>query len=303
MKISVIGLGNVGSTLAYTLVLRGLASELVLYNRTEAKARGDALDLTHALSFTDSVIPVRAGSLQDTSGSDILAVCVSVPMSAAVNTRMDLAKGNVPLFRELIPELAVLSPDAVLLVVTNPVDLMTRLALELSEFPVHRVLGVGTLIDSARLRMQLSQRWGIHPSDLRAYVLGEHGETQFAAWSVASAGGERIPKRPEEERLFQAAARAGNDIVQAKGYTNFAIASATALVVENIVHNKKQTIPVSIHLQEYFGVRDVCLSVPAVVGRQGVVKVLQPDLSPEEIQLFRHSAATVEAQWREIGGA
>lgn len=296
MKISIVGLGHVGSTLAYSLVLQGLASDLVLVNRTEDRARGDALDLTHALSFTDARGRVRAGTLDDTAGSDLVVLTLSVPFRPPMKTRADLAAGNLPLFREVVPTVAAWSPQARLLVVTNPVDAMTGLALELSGFPAHRVMGIGTLVDSARFRAELSEHYGIHPGDLRAYVLGEHGPTQFAALSVASAGGERISDRSLAEDLLRRQEASAHAIMTAKGYTNFAIATAASLVIESIVRDRRRTIPVSVRLTDYFGVSGVCLSVPCVIGSEGVERVLKPDLDEGEQARFRRCAEAVASQ-------
>lgn len=296
MKISIVGLGHVGSTLAYTLVLQGLAADLVLVNRSAGRARGDALDLTHALSFTEALGRVRSGELEDTRGSDLVILTLSEPFRPPMRTRADLAAGNLPLFEATVPTLAALSPLARLIVVSNPVDAMTGLALELSGFPAHRVLGIGTLVDSARFRMELSEHYGIHPGDLRAYVLGEHGPTQFAALSVASAGGEMIRDRELAAELLRRQEASAHQIMADKGYTNFAIAAATALVVESIVHDRKRTIPVSVRLEDYFGVSGVCLSVPCVIGAQGVERILRPQLDDEEQARFRRCAEAVAAQ-------
>lgn len=296
MKISIIGLGHVGSTVAYSLVLQGLASDLVLVNRSPDRARGDALDLTHALSFTEARGRVRPGQVEDTVGSDLLILTLSVPFRPPMKGRADLAAGNRPLFAELVPGLAALSPNARMLVVSNPVDAMTHWALEYSGFPAHRVMGIGTLVDSARFRAELSEHFGIHPGDLRAYVLGEHGPTQFAAMSVASAGGELIQDRELARELLDRQEASAHEIMATKGYTNFAIATATSLVVESIVHDRRRTIPVSVRMDDYYGVSGVCLSVPCVIGAQGVERVLRPNLDQEEQARFRRCAEAVASQ-------
>lgn len=296
MKISIVGLGHVGSTLAYSLVLQGLASNLVLVNRNFERARGDALDLSHALSFTEARGRVQAGTLEDTAESDIVVLTLSVPFRPPMTSRADLVAGNRPLYHEIVPRIAALSPQAILLVVTNPVDAMTWWALTHSGFPAHRVMGIGTLVDSARFRMELSDHYNIHPEDLRAYVLGEHGPTQFAAMSVATAGGEFIQDRDLAEDLLSRQAASAHEIMESKGYTNFAIASATALVIESIVHDRRRTIPVSVRVDNFFGVSGVCLSVPCVIGAQGIERILQPHLDDEEQAAFRRCAGAVAAQ-------
>lgn len=295
MKITLVGLGNVGATLAYTLVSRGLASELILIDKNPDKALGDALDLEHCQSFLDHPCVLRPGTPGDATGSDLVILTASAPMGTHIRTREELAPANARIFAELVPALAQAAPGAVFVVVSNPVDLMTTLTLEYSGLPPERVIGVGTLVDSARFRTGLSRSLGLHPDDIRAYVLGEHGDTQFPALSAAYAGGVKITDRALCERLLAESAQVGTTIVRSKGYTNFAIASATALVVESIVGDLRRSIPVSTLIQGWHGVKGICLSIPAVIGRQGITRRLLPDLTPEEIEAFRRSAAAVEA--------
>lgn len=301
MKISIVGVGRVGATLAYTLVLRGLGDELVLVGRRREQAAGEADDLRHALAFAPHAQRVLAGSLEDTRGSQLLILCASVPTPRDAPSRAALAAANAQLFRELVPPLAAGSPGAILLVVTNPVDALTTLALRLSGFPAARVLGTGTLIDSARFRSLLSASLGIHPDDLRAYILGEHGPSQFPALSVAQAGGEPIADDTRHRALFEEAVAAGRRVFVSKGYTSYAIASATALIVDAIAHDTHRTLPVTTRIDGWLGVRDVCLSVPAVVGRAGVERALHPPLSEAEAEAFRASARAVEETLRAMG--
>ncbi len=293
MKISVVGIGRVGSALAFTVVIKGLADELVLVHRTEEVADGEARDLAHASAFADHRMTIRAGQVEDTSGSDVVVVCASVPQPRDIADRAELGLGNTRLFRQLIPPLAAASPEAILLVVTNPVDVMTYFALQWSGFPASRVLGTGTLIDSGRFRALLSAHANIHPDDLRAYILGEHGDTQFPALSLALTGGEPIPPTQTVGRLFDETVRSGYEVVQKKGFTNYAVALAAGLILESIVHDERRTMPVSTLIDGYLGVHDVCLSVPAVVGRAGIARALEPPLSADEVVAFHASADTV----------
>ncbi|MGH8624307.1 MAG: hypothetical protein ACREYC_03170 [Gammaproteobacteria bacterium] len=166
--------------------------------------------------------------------------------------------------------------------------------------PPSRVLGTGTLIDSARFRSMLSAEVGIHPDDLRAYILGEHGPSQFPALSLAQAGGEAIEDNRGRRRMFDQAVDAGFEVFRSKGYTNDAIAMAAALIIESIAFDKRHTMPISTLIDGYLGVRDVCLSVPVVVGREGITRVLQPDLNELEIDAFRASAVTVRGAINEM---
>ncbi len=293
MKISIYGVGRVGSTIAFTIVTNGLADELLLVNRTPAIAEGEAIDLSHAAAFVPHRVRVAAGALSDTAGSDVIVVTASVPFGSRHNTRLDMARGNLRLFEECIPKLAEASPEAILLIVTNPVDVMTWFALQFSGFPAARVIGSGTLLDSGRYRALLSEELGIHPDDIRAYILGEHGDTQFAALSVALSGGRRIDRSDAAERLFEQTVRSGYEIMQRKGHTNYAIAMAVRLMLESIVDDGRRTMPVCTRIENYQGVNDVCLSVPAVLGRGGITRIVLPALSEEEAAQFRRCATVV----------
>jgi L-lactate dehydrogenase len=293
VKISVIGIGKVGSTVAFVLAEEGLASELVLWNRNHAVARANALDIEQACAFTPYRVAIRAGEMADTAGSDMLLMCASIPTPPAMVDRRDLAVGNAALMRDLVPRFAALSPDAVIVNVTNPVDAITWHILRLSGFPWQRVIGTGTLVDSARFRDILSEQVGIHPVDIRAYILGEHGDSQFAALSIATAGGEHIDATPARYKMLEQAKQTAFEVLRGKGYTNYAVAMAARGIVEAVVRDLCATLPVSVRIGGFCGVTDVCLSIPVVVGRGGVHFTLSPDLSADEQEAFRQSASVV----------
>lgn len=301
MKISIFGVGRVGSTVAYTLVTSGFARELVLVNRTQSVAEGEALDLRHASALVEVPIEIRAGDVSESANSDLIIVTASVPLPSLGAPRTILGRGNCELFEREIGPLAAASPDAVLLVVTNPVDVMTAIAWKQSGFPPHRVVGTGTLIDSARFRSLLSREVGIHPDDIRAYILGEHGEHQVPALSLALSGGEWIGGTDAARALFQETVGLGYEVIQRKGHSNYAIALACRLIVEAIAHDSMRTLPISTHIEGYLGVENVFLSVPAVVGRAGVVRTLHPKLEPPEAEAFRVAAAAVHGVLVELG--
>jgi L-lactate dehydrogenase len=293
MKISLVGVGHVGSTLAYTLMLKDLAVELMLIDHSNVKASSEAEDLKHAMAFIDHIIPIHSGEINDSVDSDIVIVSASTPWQSGFSSRYDLVAGNNVLFHELIPIIANLSPNAILIIITNPVDVMTFLAIKYSGFPSERVMGVGTLIDSARFRKTLSEKYHIHPDDIRAYILGEHGDTQFAAISAAYIGGVKIEASEQIDRLKEVSEIAAHHIVKGKGYTNYAISMATSLIVETIVKNQNRTMPISCLMEGFLGLRDICLSVPVVLGRNGITKKLQIVLDEKEQLLFKKSAERV----------
>ncbi|MEZ5327127.1 MAG: hypothetical protein R3F19_18925 [Verrucomicrobiales bacterium] len=295
MKVSIVGIGRVGSTLAYTLCLQRFVRKLVLVNRSRGPAIGDALDLDHAQLFLPSPTEVIAGTVADTHDSDVIAVCASTPMPGKGETidRQTLGPGNAALLRELLPPLAEASPRAIVLLLTNPVDVLTWLAIGYTGFPPSRIIGTGTLVDSARFRWLLSQQLKIHPDDLRAYVLGEHGSSQFAAMSIATAGGEPIDDTPERRRLFEQTIQAGLEVFKLKGYTNYAVAMAATQIISAIAHDEKRTMPLSTAVDGYLGVDDVCLSLPVVVGKGGIERIFHPKLNADEQAAFLSSAAIV----------
>ncbi len=290
MKITIIGTGRVGSAIAFAAVMEPLATELLLVNRSRDKAEGDALDLAHASALRNSNMWIRAGDIEDTAQSDILIFTASTPYGAPDRNRLDLAHDNVEVLEHYIPRLAELSPKAILIMVTNPVDVLTYMALQLSGFPPQRVIGTGTLLDSVRYRSLLSTELKIHSDDIRAYILGEHGDSQFAAHSIAMTGGERFYPSDTSRRMFQQTVNMGYEVSKRKGYTNYGIALTTMMIVDSIVYDLRHTMPVSVLIDGFAGVHDVCLSLPAVIGREGVTRVLHPPLNVEELALFGQSA-------------
>lgn len=286
-------MGRVGSAIAFAATMEPIASELWLLNRSVEKAEGDAMDLTHASVLRNSNMTIQAGTIEDSAGSDVIVFTPSVSPTRADWKRSDLAIGNREILEGWLPRLAELSPNAVLIVVTNPVDVMTYAAIQLTGFPPERVIGTGTLVDSIRYRSLLSAELKIHADDIRAYILGEHGDDQFAANSVAMTGGEKFIRSETAQRLFQKTVNLGYEVYRRKGYTDYGIALATMTIVDSIAYDLRHTMPVSVMVDGFLGVNDVCLSLPAVIGRQGITRILHPPLSDEEADAFRGCAAKV----------
>lgn len=291
MKLSIVGMGRVGSAIAFASVLRGLASELVLVDEDRDLVLGDALDLQHASAFIRP-INVHAGALDDTAGSDVVVIAASRSQSGGPRT--EHARVNGPLVRKIAADVAATSPHAVLVVITNPVDAMTYLAIEASGLPPAMVIGSGTLLDTGRFRALLSRHSGVHTHDIRAYVLGEHGDSQFPAMSVATYGGVRFdPHDPAVREMAEQARQGGYVVYQHKKHTNYGIASATAMILNAVANDTREVLPVSTLIDGYHGIRGVCLSVPCVIGRAGVVRLLPIDLDAEESARFIESARIV----------
>ena len=282
MKITIIGTGQVGSTVAYAVVLKGLCNHLVLASRNITKAKGDALDLQHTLSFCERPMTIESSAIDSVKDSDIVVITASVSGKGKMADRMELGAGNVKLFRKMIPILIQNNPVAIIVIISNPVDVLTYLTTQIAGLPSSRIMGIGTLVDSARFRVLLSVEEQIHPDDLRTYILGEHGPNQFPVFSNAFAGSERIADNPAHRKLFEDVTEAGFDVYNLKGYTNFAIATATCEVLKSIVFDEHRTMPLSIYFREWQGVEDNCFSIPVVVGRTGVIRHLHPKLNQVE---------------------
>lgn len=303
MKISVIGIGNVGSTVSFVLAKDGLASELILYNRTREVARAEAIDIQQAVALTPYRLEVRDGDLEDTAGSDIIIITASAPMSKDMQDRSELIHSNTQLMGTLIPPLVRYSPEAILINVSNPVDALTYQILQIARqhsdrIDWRRAIGTGTSIDSARFRDILATQLGIHPADINAYVLGEHGNTQFAALSSATIGGESIDATPLRQKMVEEAKQTAWTVFHAKGYTNYTVSLAVELIVRSIVEDLRYTVPVSVLIDGYCDVRDCCLSVPCAIGRHGIHRRLATQLDDGEVLAFQHCARVVQQQIR-----
>lgn len=293
MKVSIVGVGKVGSSLAFILSTRSFIEELVLVGRNPESVMGDVLDLRHGQLFVEAPTRIVAGTMADTADSDIIAICASAPTPPGMSDRLAMAGANVALMQSMLPTLARYSPDSRLVIASNPVDVLVYFAGVFTGFAPGRIIGTGTLLDSARFRQLLADELQIHMEDIRANILGEHGDSQFPAMSCANAGGEPIEATPARYEMARQAARAGFEVYNRKGYTNYAIALAAADIIKGIATNTRHTMPVSLKVDGFLGVDDVCLSLPAVIGRRGIERVLHPALNAEEQQAFLHSAEVV----------
>ncbi len=293
MKISITGIGRTGTATAFALVARGLADELVLVSRDpDNEAAGHARDLLHASVFLNPrPARIRAGTLDDAADSDVIIVTNSVKMDPDNPDRMQLADGNYKIYQSLIPRLADGSPDAVFIILSNPVDVMTHVAGRVARLSPWRVIGSGTLIDTGRFRALLAELVGGHPLDVRAYILGEHGESMVPALSQATVAGMKLPEEPGDiRRRFDDARRAGYEIIRKKGYTDYAIAACVSMIVRAVAQDTREVLPVSTLVDGPYGIKDVCLSLPCIVGRRGVNRILEPNLDAAEVEDLRKSA-------------
>ncbi len=297
-RVAIVGSGNVGSTFAYALLLSGLASEIVLIDINRARAEGEAMDLNHTEPFAK---PTRiwAGDYPDCTGAAVTVIAAGVGQKPG-ETRIELVKRNAAVFAQIIPQVARNNPQGIILVATNPVDVLTYATLRLSGLPARRVIGSGTILDTARFRHLLSKHFGVDPRSVHAYIVGEHGDSEVPVWSLANIAGMQLSAfaqandipmdRERMQEIFTSTRDAAYAIIQLKGATYYAVAAGLMRIVEAILRDQSTVLSVSSLLDGYYGLSDVCLSLPTVIDRSGIERVLRLELSVEEIAGLRHSA-------------
>jgi L-lactate dehydrogenase len=295
--VGVIGTGNVGVAAAYALFMQQTASDLILLDKDQRRAEGEALDLMHGQTFAGPT-RVRVGDYADLSEAQVIVMAAGVGQRPG-ETRLDLMERNVAVFRAILTELDRHAPTALLVIATNPVDVLTYVAQELSTRPPQRILGTGTMLDTARFRSLLGEHYGVDPRSVHAYILGEHGDTEFPVWSDARIGGLRLVgntingrpyDRPALDAIFERTRRSAYDIIERKGYTNLAIGLVIARLVQTILDGQHSVLPVSVRLQGEYGISGVCLSLPAIVSENGLETSILPELDDAELAAMHHSA-------------
>ncbi|MFZ2996939.1 L-lactate dehydrogenase [Sphingobium sp.] len=296
-RIAIIGAGHVGATAAYALMLRALFREIILIDNNPELATAEAADIADAGGLARPAI-VRAGDYADAASARIVVLTAGAATHGD-ESRLSVAGRSADIVRQCVDQLMAAGFDGIILVAANPVDVMAMVAREASGLPPERVIGTGTLLDSNRLRTLLARQLGIAPASIDAMILGEHGDTSFAALSIAKVGGMPIDGFARDGGTLEAASlngqvrQAAYRILEGKGYTSFGIGTAIVRICEAIVRNERVILPVSTHLTGQFGVDDVYLSLPCVLGAGGVERVLTPDLDGAEIAAFRQSAEAV----------
>jgi len=301
-KVAIVGAGFVGSTIAYTLMLRGLVSEIVLIDVDAKRAEGEAMDLNHGLPFAQPT-RIRVGDYPDCKDAQVMVITAGAAQKLG-ETRLDLSERNAQVFREVIPRIIEHNKAGVLLVVTNPVDVMTYVALRLSGLPKERVIGSGTILDSARLRYLLGEYLRVDPRNVHAYIIGEHGDSEVPVWSLATVAGIRLrgfypisgEKHGQEQldALFDETRRAAYEIIERKGRTYYAIGVGATRILESILRDENSVLTVSSLLEDYLGVSGVCLSVPSIVNRNGIRGLITLPLDAKETEQFHESANLVK---------
>ncbi|WP_294189369.1 L-lactate dehydrogenase [uncultured Clostridium sp.] len=297
-KISIIGAGAIGATTAFALLQKGVAREIVINDINQEKALGEVLDLMHGSALA-SPCNVTLGALEDTKDSDIIIITAGVAQKPG-ETRLDLVDKNYKIFKSFVPTLVKLSPNAILLVVSNPVDILAYITYKLSGFPKERVIGSGTVLDTTRLRSLLGKYFGVDGRIVQGYVLGEHGDSEFVPWSSLTIGNIPIENfsnqlqiewdKATEKIIADDVKNAAYEVINRKGATAFSVAAVLTRIVEAFLKDEKTILSVSTLLNDYYGVNDTYLSVPTIVGKNGVEKVLNIEFSEEEKEKFVSSA-------------
>jgi len=304
MKVGIVGSGLVGSTAAYAMVMQGVGREIVLVDRSSDRAAAEADDIRHATPFAHPM-EVLHGGYDDLAGSSVVVICAGVGQKPG-ETRLQLLQRNAAVFREVVPAVLKHAPGAVLVVATNPVDVMTHIAARFAaecSVPAGRVLGSGTTLDTARFRSLLGSRCGVDPHHVHAYVIGEHGDSEVLTWSLATVGGmplERFASLRGIE-LSEAIRREVDDkvrhaaysIIRGKGATYYGIGSALSRIVDVILHDQRSILTVCTPVNEVAGVRDVTVSMPRLVGGDGILEMFSLPLSDEEFALLQRSAQVI----------
>ncbi|VEI13083.1 L-lactate dehydrogenase [Trueperella bialowiezensis] len=307
-KVSIIGAGAVGSSLAYASLIRGVTRHLVLQDINEAKVKAEALDLMHGGQFMPEAIVQGTADVAVTENSDVIVITAGAKQKPG-QTRLDLAQSTVRLMSTMLPPLAERSPDAIFLMVTNPVDVTTMAAIDILGLPPERVFGSGTVLDSARLRQLVASRVGVSVSNVHAYVAGEHGDSETPLWSTATIGGVPIEEWEsqtgqlgfdEREDIANRVINAAYEVIAGKGATNYAIGVVGAHILRTILRDEQAILPVSRQLNNWHGMSDTCISVPTLVGASGATRQLELPLSEHEKAALEYSADQVHSTYDDL---
>jgi len=297
-KVSIIGAGRVGATAAFTMMLDGTPTEIVLYGRDRKKMLGEKLDLEHALPFLDYVNIVATDSFDQVANSHLIVYTAGAAQNPG-ETRLDLCKKNLEILEKTLPEINQVAPDALILIIANPVDVLTYHAHRIIPNANRRVFGSGTMLDTARFRFHLAEKIHVDPQSIHAYVLGEHGDSSFPVYAFGTVGGQRITEFPgmDKQSIFNAYNKARNaayNIINAKGSTYYAIGVVAKRIMQTIFSDAKTVLPLSVPLHNYHGHSGVALSVPCILGANGIEKILNIDLSLEEQRGLAHSVEVLK---------
>ena len=309
-KVSVIGAGAVGASMAYAMLIRQSAREVVLYDVNEAKVTAEVLDLAHGTQFTGSSSITGGADIAATKNSDIVVITAGAKQNPG-QTRLELAGVNFSILKSLLPDLLKHSPDAIFVLVTNPCDVLATAVQKLTGLPANRIFSSGTVLDSSRLRWLLAEKFDVSTSNIHANIIGEHGDSEFALWSQATVGNTPLLEwqladgstlsREELDVIAYSVKTAAYKVIEGKGATNFAIGLSGARIVEAILNDEHAILPISSVLTDYHGVSGIAMSVPTLVTRQGASRTIDIAMEPHEQALFEASASAIRTSLESLG--
>lgn len=307
-KVVIIGSGFVGSSIAYATLIQGLCTELVLIDSNQDKAEGDAMDLSHGLPFT-SPMEIRAGQYEDCRGANVIVIAAGFNQKPG-QTRIDLAQQNAEMLRTILNEVLQVEREAIFLLVTNPVDILTTIARTYPELKAHRVIGSGTVLDTARFRYILSRHCQLNPGSIHAYVVGEHGDSEVPLFSSVSVAGTPISLlRREGDKLYgidyqkqvtTEVRKAAYEIINLKGATYYGIGLSCTRILRAILHDERSVLTVSALIDDQYKELEVALSVPSVLGKEGILRRLPLSMDDAENEQFSKSVQTLQESVRQV---
>ena len=309
-KVIIVGAGMVGTSIAYSIINQSICEEIVIIDINENKAIGEALDMMHASEFMNYKTIVRSGNYSDCSDADIVIITASVPMNSNLGSRMELLEKDKNVMKSIINSIMISGFDGILLVVSNPVDVMTYYAYKLSGLPKEKVIGSGTTLDSARLHYYIAQTVDVAPSSVYAFVIGEHGDSEMIAWSTATIGGKdaynvfkdnksRVGNDPYNYFLDKVK-NAGWDVFTRKGNTSYGIAASVTGIIKSILYDENKVYPVSVYLDGEYGVNDVYISVPTIISKKGAKEIVELHLTEDENKQFINSCNILKEKCKEF---
>ncbi|KIX90122.1 lactate dehydrogenase [Staphylococcus microti] len=296
-KVVLVGDGAVGASYAFTMVSQGIADELVIIDINEDKVRGDVLDLNHGAPYAMSPVKVKAGQYSDCGDADLIVICAGAPQKVG-ETRLDLVEKNAKIYKGIITPIMDSGFDGIFLIAANPVDVLTYVTLKYSGLPKHKVIGSGTILDTARFKHLLSEEFDVAPSSVHANIIGEHGDSEVPVWSSATIAGrplyDLLKENPEKEHLIEDiyvnTRDAAYDIIKAKGATYYGVAMGLMHISKAILRNQNVVLTVSSYLEGEYGVDGVYTGVPTVINAEGAVRIIETPLNEDEAAKFKKSA-------------
>lgn len=309
-KVAIIGAGNVGATTAYSIINQGLCEEVVLIDVNKDKAYAEALDMAHSVYFMNRNIKIYAGDYKDCSDADVVIITASAPMPKDSHSRLEMLTPSMNIMKSIVTSVMDSGFDGIILVISNPVDIMTYYAWKISGLPYRQVIGSGTNLDSARLCCELAKLYDLDAKSVSAFVCGEHGDSEFVVWNSATIGGKKIddvfsdnaPRTGNTTKpgLLKMTSQAGWEIFNRKGNTCYGIAASATSIVKSILFNENQIYPVTVNVDGAYGLSGVFLSVPTIIDKTGAKEIVEIKLQPDEEEALMNSAQVLQSFYKEL---